>query len=53
MGDVIGKGDYYKCCSVKCDHIISFTSWLKLESRHRNECCYCKGELLEEIFYNN
>ena len=50
MGDVIGIGDYYKLCTVKSEHIISFESWLKLNSR---QCCYCKGEMFKEIFCNS
>ena len=52
MGDAIGVGDYYKLCTVKCDHIISFESWLKIDAKQCNKCCYCKGNLLEEIFCN-
>ena len=53
MGDAIAEGDYYKMCSVKADHIISFENWLKLEPQQCNNCCYCKGELLKEIFCNS
>ena len=52
MGDAIGIGDYYKSCTVKRDHVISFESWLKLDSEQQHICCYCKGKLLEEIFCN-
>mgnify|MGYP003418212703 FL=1 len=49
MGSIIEEHGIYKMCAVK--HVISYDSWLKIEKDH-NKCCYCKGELLKDFFYN-
>ena len=50
-GDIVAEGEFYKLCSVKHDHIISFKSWSNI-GRKRNICCYCKGKLLNTVFQN-
>ena len=54
MGDVIGVGEYYKMCSNREDHVVSYEVWKTLDAGEtQDKCCYCKGNLHHTIFENN